>query len=254
MNKLFYFIIFIVVIIVIANLFREKIPRVVHKIFIDSTMQPIPIPENIQRAIDTWKGYNVKIWFGNDCKEYLTKHFSQEHLDCFNLLIPYAYKADFMRYCILYNEGGFYSDWQQVLLESLDPYLSYSWVSCYDSTGEENKKLGCMQNGFFGCCKKSPILKKCISQIISNCKNKVYGKNPWYPTGPCLLGDVIRNTFLLNKKIGYTFNDPKDGPCFKIDNKKMIINKCCSDINVPATNFTNGNNYFELWRQHNIYL
>ena len=256
MDILVYFVIALVIIGIFffsKSTFQENIPRVVHKIFINSTMEPVPIEDNIQRALDTWKNYNVKIWYGNDCKEYLIKHFGQEHLDCFNSLIPYAYKADFMRYCIVYNEGGFYSDWQQVLVGSLDPYLRYSWVSCYDTTGEENKNYKCMQNGFFGCPKGNSILKECISQILLNCKNKVYGKNPWYPTGPCLLGDVFRKVNLSNTKTGYTVNDPKDGPCFILDSKKIIINKCCSDINVPASNFKNGNNYLYLWKEQNVY-
>lgn len=232
------------------------IPRVIHKIFIDSNMKPGPIDNNIQRAIDTWKlpGYNLNLWYGNDCREYLLQNFGKEYLECFDNLIPYAYKADFMRYCIIYNEGGWYSDWQQVLLEPLDKFERYSWVSCWDTTGEENKINGCMQNGFFGSIKNSPILKEAISQVISNCKQNNFGKSPWYPTGPCLLGDVFRKkSDKLNVKLGFTQNDKVDGPCFIIDEKKIIINKCCSDINVPASNFKFGNNYIDLWKQGKIF-
>jgi hypothetical protein len=64
-----------------------------------------------------------------------------------------------MRYCIVYNEGGWYSDWQQVLLVPLNDFKNYSWVSCWDTTGEENTKNGSMQNGFFGCSKNNELLK-----------------------------------------------------------------------------------------------
>jgi mannosyltransferase OCH1-like enzyme len=261
MNKLIYVLPFIVLVIIFFSFksnFAEtvKIPQTVHKIFIDSKMEPGPIDDKIQQAMDTWKrpGYIVKLWYGQDCRKYLLDNFGKEHLECFDNIIPYAFKADFMRYCIIYNEGGWYSDWQQVLLEPLDQFEKYSWVSCWDTTGEENKINGCMQNGFFGSVKNSPILKDAIAQVIENCKQNNFGKSPWYPTGPCLLGDSFRkSSSKLNVKLGFTENDPKLGPCFIIDSKKIIINKCCSDINVPATNFRHGNNYIELWKQKNVF-
>jgi mannosyltransferase OCH1-like enzyme len=236
----------------------NKIPPVVHKIFINETMEKIEIEEPIKKAIKTWTDlnpdYTLKMWYGNDCRNYLLKNFGPKYLECFDNIIPYAYKADFMRYCILYNEGGWYSDFQQVLLVPLSTLSNYSWVSCWDTTGEENRINGCMQNGFFGCCRNNPILKECISKIMENVSTKNYGKSPWYPTGPCLLGDAFRKiNKLKNVKLGQTENDEKYGPCFVIDSKKIVINKCCIDIDKPSTNYKNGNNYLELWRQKKIY-
>jgi mannosyltransferase OCH1-like enzyme len=181
-------------------------------------------------------------------------NFGQAHVNCFDNLIPYAYKADFMRYCIIYNEGGWYSDWQQILLVPLSKFNGYSWVSCWDTTGDENRINGCMQNGFFGACKNNNILKECINKCIDNYSQKNYGKSPWYPTGPCLLGDAFRKINpSRNIKLGFTQTDPVDGPCFVIDSVKTIINKCCSDINKPGSEFKNGNNYYTLWTNKSIY-
>ena len=234
-----------------------KIPKVVHKIFLNREMNEQPIEGPIQRAMDTWKtlnpGYTLKFWFGEDCRNYLLKYFGKSHLECFDNLVPYAYKTDFMRYCILYNEGGWYSDWQQVLLTPLDTF-NYSWVSCWDTTGEENRINGCMQNGFIGACRGNVVLKQCIESCISNVLNKNYGKSPWYPTGPCLLGDSFRKyNNLKDIKLGHTETDSKLGPCFIIDGKKVVINKCCVDVDKPATLFENGNDYMELWKNKNVF-
>ena len=48
-------------------------------------------------------------------------------------------------------------------------------------------------------------------------------------------------------------NDIKDGPCYYINNKKCIINKCCTTNHEPSTVFEGGNNYMELWKSKNIY-
>ena len=261
MKRLIYFVIAIIILFIVFSLksnFAEtvSIPKTVHKIFIDSKMEPGPIDGNIQRAMDTWKrpGYTVKLWYGNECRDYLLNKFGKEHLECFDKIIPYAFKADFMRYCIIYNEGGWYSDWQQVLLEPLDEFEKYSWVSCWDTTGEENKINGCMQNGFIGATKGNRVLKECINSVIDNCKHKNYGKSPWYPTGPCLLGDSFRKyNNLSDVKLGNTQNDPQDGPCFFIDSVKVVINKCCIDIDKPGTVFQNGNDYLSLWKNKNIF-
>jgi hypothetical protein len=241
---------------------NNGIPDVVHKIFINSEMKEVPISNDISNAMNTWitlnPGYKLRLWYGNDCRKFLIDNYDKEYVECFDNIIPYAYKADFMRYCILYKEGGWYSDWQQKLLVPLGSLKNYSWVSCWDTTGDENIKYKCMQNGFFGCCKNNKILKECISTIIKNCKEKNYGINPWFPTGPCLLGESFRKVNPEPNtpdtiKLGHTVNDKIDGPCFIIDSKKMIINKCCLDINVTSTVFENGNNYIELWNSKQIY-
>jgi mannosyltransferase OCH1-like enzyme len=238
---------------------NNYIPNIIHKIYLDNTMGKTTISPDINFAINTWKdlnpGYTVKLWYGDDCINYLKKHFSYDHLECFTNLSPYAYKADFMRYCIIYNEGGWYSDWQQKLLVPLDKInnKNYKWVSCYDTTGDENKIRKCMQNSFFGSIKNNDLLKKCIDQIILNTKNTYYGYGPWDISGPCLLGDIYSKENPDLSLLGYTFNDPVDGPCFNINNEKVIINKCCTSQNIPGSSFKNGNNYIDLWKNKKVY-
>jgi len=243
----------------ISNDIDKNIPNTIHKIFIDDTMEIIEQTEELSNAIKSWKilnpEYTLKIYSGNDCIKYLKENFTQDHLDCFETLKPYSYKTDFMRYCILYNEGGWYTDWQQILLVPLDVIndKNYEWVSCWDTTGGDGKKYKCMQNGFFGCSINNSILKNIINKCIENTKNFYYGKTPWHPTGPCLLGEIFREQNNINVNIGYTFNDSNDGPCFNINNKKVIINKCCVSRNVPGSLFNKGNNYMELWKNKKMY-
>ena len=106
---------------------NEEIPKVIHKIYIDSTMGLDNIDPNVKELFNKIKkmnpGYELKIWSGEDCRKYLLQNFSQEHLDTFDALKPYAFKADFARYCILYNEGGWYSDLKE------DPLVSFDYIN-----------------------------------------------------------------------------------------------------------------------------
>jgi mannosyltransferase OCH1-like enzyme len=258
-------ILLIIIVLILIILLKNKkesftsklIPDVIHKIYIIENNDVIP--SNIQNAINTWKdlnpGYTLKIWYHNDCLNYLKKYFTEAHVNCFNGFIPYAYKADFFRYCVIYNEGGWYTDIQQVLLVPLNVIndKNYEWVSCYDETGTENKVKRCMQNSFFGATKGNILLKKTIDLCIENYNTNNYTSSPWEITGPCLLGNIFKTINVNNKNIGFTFNDPKDGPCFNINGKKVIINKCCSSKNVPGTSFKNGNNYLTLWKNKKIF-
>ena len=239
----------------------KSIPKVIHKIFITNQMEIKNISDDINNAINTWTnlnpGYTLKSWSGNDCLNYLKENFSQKHVDCFNKLVPYAYKVDFMRYCIIYNEGGWYSDYQQKLLISLDSINdnNYNMICCRETLGDPNNSKHWMQNGCFGSIKNNIIFKKCINSIIENCKNKYYGKSPWDPTGPALFGKMFEenNSKLKNFKLGYMSIDKKDGPCYYFDNKKCIINKCCTNDHKPSTDFEGGNNYMELWKNKKVY-
>jgi hypothetical protein len=269
-------IIFLIILVIILCIFNKQkfsnikpnsipniIPNVIHKIYItDNKNENLNnIEKGVLSAIDSWKnlnpGYILKIYFGEDCINYLKNNFTQEHIDCFNNLKPYAYKADFMRYCILYNEGGWYTDIQQKLLVPLDKIndKNYEWVSCYDETGQENKIKKCMQNSFIGSNKNNKILEQAIIKIIENVKNNYYGDGPWSVTGPCLLGSIFNKDKDKYKiLLGFTYNDLKDGPCFNINGLKVIINKCCISTNIPGSSFKNGNNYVELWKQKNVYV
>ena len=271
MDKFLILFIFIIIFFVILQKKNKQgfgsnhlIPDVIHKIFITNNMENIDIKKldtDLFNALESWQqlnqGYKIKYWFGNDCIDYLKNNFSQQHVDCFNSLKPFAYKTDFFRYCVLYNEGGWYSDWQQKLLVPLDQInnKNYEWVSCLDTTGEENKNKKCMQNAFIGSQKGNIVLKKAIEKCITNISNKYYGNSPWDITGPCILGNAFRENkdLMKNYKVGFTFTDEKDGPSFNIDDKKVIINKCCVSKDVPGTSFNNGNNYIELWNNKEVY-
>ena len=44
----------------------------------------------------------------SDIEDFLAKSFDQAVLDLFRGLVPYAYKSDLARYCLLYVYGGWY--------------------------------------------------------------------------------------------------------------------------------------------------
>ena len=51
-----------------------------------------------------------RLYNDNDIKSFLASWFNPEVLQAYELLKPYAFKADLARYCLLYVYGGYYFD------------------------------------------------------------------------------------------------------------------------------------------------
>ena len=54
--------------------------------------------------------YKIHLYSDFACAEFITKHFSREYIKCFLKLKDGPIRADFWRLCILYKNGGVYSD------------------------------------------------------------------------------------------------------------------------------------------------
>ena len=151
-----------------------------------------------------------------ECEEFIKENFSSDVLKAFQYLVPGAYRADLWRYCILYKLGGIYLDIKFDTMNNFrftdylkreylvldQPYKSDNSIqedinfinseSFFQDLHKKNtwvSKLG-IYNGFMICAKNNPYLKACIDRIVENVRDKFYGHNSLYPTGPGLLGEV----------------------------------------------------------------
>jgi hypothetical protein len=243
---------------VIHILSKPNIPKIIHKVFIndDSTLF---LDDEVVKVHNTWlnlnKGYTLKLWNKNDCRKYLINNFPKEIIKAFDKLIPYAYKSDFFRYCIIYKEGGWYSDWTQEcykynLLKKLTNERKQPIVVFKDRCGyklEKTKpyKNDYISNGFFGASKESPILRECITKVIENVKNEYYGDNRILPTGPGLIGNIYCKYYILKDDKYY------ESIFYYIDKKKVIKTKIDRFF---SQNMPKGNDYRKLWKNKDIYI
>jgi hypothetical protein len=113
-------------------------------------------------------------------------------------------------------------------------------------------KRGC-NNGFIITKKNNPIFLDCIKQIIINFNNNYYGKNSLYPTGPCLLGYIIRskyNHIEYKLKISY---EHKYSYFDIVDENNNIIVSSYSTYRDELKLLPETTNYTTLWNNNNIY-
>lgn len=237
----------------------EPIPKVIHKVIIEHSgnLPKFPLePKELQEAHDSWKKmnpeYQIKYYSTNDCREYLKKHFKDsDFLQAFDCLNANAFKCDFFRYCVLCNEGGWYSDWKQVclkqnLLNELDKNKKNNIIISWDKGEIFASNNDWIQNCFIGSIKNSLFLKECINTIINNIKYNYYGKFALDATSPGLLSYIF-------KKTDYKFHINLVFKNLNIyNNSGTIIKHKCNNCGINQ-DWKNGNNYNDIYNKKIMY-
>lgn len=121
-------------------------------------------------------------------REFIKTKFGGEVIEAFDLLNPYAYKADLLRYCLLFAEGGWYFD--------IGVMPAISNINVPDSIEALVFKDAPIISGTTWTCATAvlyskpnySVYSKAIEIVLENCKKRYYGTNALSPTGPSVLG------------------------------------------------------------------
>lgn len=206
------------------------------------------------------------LFFNNqECRQFIQTYYDQEILSFYDCLHPGAFKADFFRYCYIYQFGGCYFDCKQLLRKPLRQFIHQndSLILCQD-----NHKNG-LFNAFLCAEPKHPLFLYAIQKIIYKIKqfDSIYGlmiKNEYERvpvilslTGPSLLYEVFQELKLSHQKyVVCHHNIGNKGPSsdnkyykdFSIHYKgKYIITK-----NYPGSK-SYGIHYSKLWKNHQLF-
>lgn len=170
------------------------IPKVIHLCWLSDN----PMPDNLQRYIETWKSvlpdYEIKLWdfkrFPKSKSEWVSEAFDAK---------KYAFAADYIRNYALYTEGGIYFDADVEVLKSFDSLLHLPYFFGFENSS------GCIDAGVMGSEPGNPLFGEML---------KYYeGKHFVNPDG------TINNTplpFLLRDILGKKWKiKPVESPeCF----------------------------------------
>jgi len=200
----------------------------------------------------SWKeknpGYKLRYFNLHHCRSYLHQFFHPMFLRAFDCIEAFAGKTDFFRFLIVYREGGFYSDWKQVVHKNrLLDWLSSdntTWFSAWDNGFP--KKLNAMQNSFFGATPQSPILAETILTILHNIRKRADldpETSAYDMTGPFIFGKAFMK--VTNDRSGIRLGNYQAhwGMRYVYLNEVIIVHKCLK-CNV-SQNWTEGNNYIK---------
>jgi mannosyltransferase OCH1-like enzyme len=140
------------------------IPKIIHYIWLGSE-----IPDNIQDTITKnstfFREYKVKIWTEKNMpplNAFAQKAYEEK---------KWAFVSDYLRFFILYQEGGIYLDTDMDILKSLDPLIQYPFFAGWNRRAKE------VYAGIVGTSKKHTYIKS-ILQMYETIPAGVYPTSP----------------------------------------------------------------------------
>tara|TARA_B110000091_G_scaffold36402_1_gene39006 strand:- start:3620 stop:6331 length:2712 start_codon:yes stop_codon:yes gene_type:complete len=161
----------------------QIIPRRIVQTWKDAHMTGLS--QQVKENVAKWKqmnpNYNYTLYGNVECVDYLQKHFSQEYVDTFECILPGAYKADFFRYAILYNEGGVYMDIDSAPVDGMDLDTIISRASEPSEKPLDFLSAHCDYNvpgvsiEFMACVPGLECFKDAMDAIVHNVEEQ------WYP-------------------------------------------------------------------------
>ena len=134
--------------------------------------------------------FTLYIYSHDECREFIQRWYSADVLHAYDSLIPGAYRSDLFRYCKLYKDGGVYTDIKFIFNKPLINLIERA--NFHVIQDDQTEVPGCMCNGFLISPPNNPVFAHCIETIVKNCEARAYNRNALHITGPCVLGDSIR--------------------------------------------------------------
>ena len=247
-----FIIIIIIIIIVIISIisiliyykykykYKHQDNNIPKKIYITSKTKSIP-----EYVINNWKQlnptYEIIHYDNEECIKYLKNNFTQEHVDIFNYIKDGPIKADFFRVCVIYMEGGVYSDIDIKLLVPIDEFVEkdVNFLTC----------ISYMTDGinphFIIAPPKHKILKKCIDKYLEFYRTKkTYGYWDWSIVH--IMADIIYKHF------GYHINN--SGLYYDNNNNKIqLLKEVWNDTSSNKNLYCEYKDKIILYNRHDDY-
>ncbi len=190
-----------------------------------------------------------------DIRSLIRNQFGSEVLWAYEELKPLAYRADLARYCLLYHYGGLYADIAVRFLGGFQPEEQIEFVGFQDV---KSRTFWGINNGLIWCRRGYPPLREVIQQIVSHCREGVYGVDVTCPTGPALLGRVLTSRPPEHLCIGVMRDLTPDRPlrnrAYILDSGDIIaLGKRSAGGDLSGMDFQGTNNYVQMWLEQDVY-
>jgi hypothetical protein len=162
----------------------DKIPKKIHRFWhtdMSDKMQKYSDRLQLENADFEYIIYNTE-----SASEFIREHFDGIVLHAFDSLVPFAFKADLFRYCVMYIHGGIYLDMKY---ESVNGFRFSDIIDremyVLDIGGEN------VYNALLICKPLSKVMFKCIFQIVKHVRDKDYTDCDLSITGPGMIRYMV---------------------------------------------------------------
>jgi len=214
----------------IDNNYQQEIPKIIFQTGFNNKFKNILHFNSIMSFIELNPEYMYIFYNDIDCRYFLKDCFDENVNHAYDILVPGAFKADLMRYCFLYINGGCYFDCKQILRCPIKTFLNNTktLVLCNDVIDRA------LLNAVIFSSPKNEIMHKAVTDCVNNILTNA-GSNALDISGPVFLFKSIfkyinrDNLILQNNRPPNDFhdftNDYINNNITLIKNKKVIINR-----------------------------
>lgn len=230
--------------------------KIIHQIYItDGNYPPSSI---IQEKMDNVKLlYNDHDYFlynNDDLTKIISENFKENILRAYKSLLPFAFKADLARLCLLYLYGGYYFDVAITPLVKMEFEEDLVFIRG-DSETFEIKGAPIIENNFMFAKKPNNIiLLELIYKIAHNVKHQYYGEHPLAITSPLFIGKALEK---IEHKEGIKFGKVR----FDNDEKVAYVDNTLfykfkpkfSESDLSKLGARGTNNYAKMWFDRNVF-
>lgn len=211
---------------------------------------------NLQSVRLAYPGHRHHLFQDEELRDLLARDFDRDVVAAYAALVPYAYRADLARYCVLHRFGGFYSDLSYLHLKALQLPVGASLALFHDHRPPNDDTVS---NSILLSRPGDALLEKAIRQIVAHHREGYLGTSVLDPTGPNLLLRLMRQMPDAQMLIGHTRTITRrqsgrdeiakvlnDGTLIAVRNKAR-------DSSIADLIQGGGNDYGKLWQAGKVW-
>ena len=209
----------------------------------------------------TYADHEYRIWHLADAAAFIEEHLSDEVLWSFRTLVPYAYKADLFKLCLLKVLGGWIVDVGVRMLKNpvVEPIVEQDPdFILFRSTGGWDPPWNCSVALMYA-KRGHRAFDTALDWIVEHCRTRYYGHTPLMPTMSPFGRALAHHEVHENTRIGTVVNAPRwrryprayELPPLGLVAARKPSRAKAGDIGSIGVAGTN--NYAALWRARRVY-
>lgn len=216
----------------------------------------------LQHATGTVKaafsGANHTVYTKETLRQFIEENYGEEVVWAYDQLLPYSYKADLGRFCLLNKLGGWYMDIAVRVVNPVEVGPRIKFLAFRDIQRFSYTSWACATTVLYS-QPNNTALQTAIEMIVANCVEQYYGITPLCPTGPTLLGKALasngsQSDFIYGDYLELTPTYEQKNRAFVLpDGTIMAWSKPSGGGDLTGVGAKGVNNYNELWARREVY-
>jgi len=226
------------------------IPKFIFTFYHDINKIPPKMKQYYNKLIKDNPTFIVKLYDISSGLDFIKKYFNNRVVNAYELLQPYAYKSDLLRYCLLYVKGGIYIDLKYMCIGSFNfKQLLYKEYLVSEPIG--------VQNCLIVVLPRNKLMNRLIYHIVNNVEKKDYCTGATAITGPILISKLYKKYYptsksQIHKELSWTWLGRWPGIHVIKLNGEVIL-KQYPEYRNELKKFSNQPHYTQLYNEHVVY-